>query len=72
MYNSRNETEELGIINLTMVRVSYTEDLERMLDKQHVFALYTKNNAYMLQAASREEMDDWIRQIDPWYHVLAK
>jgi kinesin family protein 1 len=32
MYNSKNETEELGIINLSMVRVSHSEELDRMLN----------------------------------------
>ncbi|KAI9591855.1 hypothetical protein BDF19DRAFT_453694 [Syncephalis fuscata] len=72
MYTAQDETQELGIINLTMVRVDHKSDLEHMLQKQNVFALYTKNNAYMLQASNRNDMNDWIRQIDPWYHVLSK
>ncbi|KAI9227316.1 MAG: hypothetical protein DHS80DRAFT_17413, partial [Piptocephalis tieghemiana] len=71
MYTAADEVEELGVINLTLVRVDFKSHLEKMLQRQHVFAIYTKNNAYMLQASGgREEMDEWIRHIDPWYHVL--
>ncbi|CAG8781404.1 9689_t:CDS:2, partial [Acaulospora morrowiae] len=60
IYESQKETEEQGVINLASVRVDYKKDLEDMLQRQHVFAIYTNNNAYILQAISRQEMQDWI------------
>ena len=72
MYATNSEVHELGVINLTLVRVDHKRDLEHMLQRNHVFALYTKNNAYMLQAATLEDMNEWIKHIDPWYHFLKQ
>ncbi|CAG8657308.1 67_t:CDS:10, partial [Funneliformis mosseae] len=84
IYESQKETEEQGVINLASVRVDYKKDLEDMLQRQNVFAIYTNNNAYILQASSKQEMVDWIskdhshldlvfnlRQIDQFYQIEA-
>ncbi|RIB23929.1 hypothetical protein C2G38_1958650 [Gigaspora rosea] len=63
IYESPKETEEQGAINLASVRVDYKRDLEDMLQRQHVFAIYTNNNAYILQASSKQDMVDWISKV---------
>ncbi|CAG8518363.1 22733_t:CDS:10 [Dentiscutata erythropus] len=67
IYESQKETEEQGVINLASVRVDYKRDLEDMLQRQHVFAIYTNNNAYILQASSKQDMVDWISKIDQFF-----
>ncbi|KAK9762739.1 hypothetical protein K7432_011241 [Basidiobolus ranarum] len=71
MYANHSESDEQAVINLTAVRVDYQQDLENMLQRKHVFAIYTSHNSYLLQATSQADMDDWIGQIDQWYHVLS-
>lgn len=72
VYDSNRETEELGAINLSAVRLDYQTDLERMLDRRFVFAIYTHNNAYILQAASKPDMQDWMTKIDQFWHLTAQ
>lgn len=67
VYSNKGETDEIGIINISSVRVDYNQALERMIQRSNVFALYTNNNAYSLQAGSRAEMVDWITKIDPLF-----
>ncbi|CAG8567917.1 4861_t:CDS:2, partial [Paraglomus occultum] len=69
IYESKTETEELGAINLSSVRVDYMKEREDMLKRQYVFSIYTNNNAYMLQASSKQEMIDWISKIDQFYQI---
>ncbi|CAJ0766045.1 1141_t:CDS:10 [Entrophospora sp. SA101] len=71
IYESQKETEEQGVINLASVRVDYKKDLENMLQRQNVFAIYTNNNAYILQASSRQDMIDWISKIDQFYQISS-
>ncbi|KAL1920952.1 uncharacterized protein VTP21DRAFT_11587 [Calcarisporiella thermophila] len=70
-YASQAETEELGVINLSSSRVDYKRPLENMLERPFVFAVYTPNNAYMLQASSHGEMVEWITKIDQFYPVSS-
>ncbi|KAF9925621.1 kinesin-like protein Klp8 [Linnemannia zychae] len=69
IYAEPNEADELGVINLTHVRVDYQKDLENMLNLQHVFAIYTTSNAYMLQAPSRDEMCSWLNHLDQFFDL---
>ncbi|KAF9408806.1 kinesin-like protein Klp8 [Podila epigama] len=69
IYNSNSETEELCVINLTQIRVDYKRDLEEMLNRQFVFAIYTTNNAYLLQAPSRAEMCLWLNHLDQFFNL---
>ncbi|KAG9294943.1 hypothetical protein G9A89_017737 [Geosiphon pyriformis] len=71
IYESQKETEEQGVINLDSVRVDYKKDLELMLERQFVFAIYTNNNAYILQASSKQEMIDWISKIDQFFQIKS-
>ncbi|KAF9955154.1 kinesin-like protein Klp8 [Mortierella alpina] len=69
IYAHSSETDELGVVNLTHVRVDHQKDLETMLARQHVFAIYTTNNAYMLQAPSRDEMCSWLNHLDQHFDL---
>ncbi|KAI9481058.1 MAG: hypothetical protein EXX96DRAFT_565215 [Benjaminiella poitrasii] len=69
IYEDSSETEELGVLNLTSVRVDYKPDLEEMLQRKYTFAIYTSNNSYLLQANDFEDMKDWISKIDQFYPI---
>ncbi|KAF9389640.1 kinesin-like protein Klp8 [Podila verticillata] len=69
IYASNSETEELCVVNLTQVRVDYKRDLEEMLNRHFVFAIYTTNNAYLLQAPSRDEMCSWLNHLDQFFNL---
>ncbi|KAJ9051975.1 hypothetical protein DSO57_1038802 [Entomophthora muscae] len=69
MYTDNYETEELNAFDLTTVRVDYNKDMENLLQRNFVFAVYTNNNAYMLQASSYEDMKAWLKSIDQWYCI---
>ncbi|OBZ85442.1 hypothetical protein A0J61_06508 [Choanephora cucurbitarum] len=64
IYASQSETEELGIINLSNVRIDHNRAIEQLIKRNHVFSLYTNNNAYMLQAPSKSDMIEWIKNIE--------
>jgi kinesin family protein 1 len=40
-----------------------------LFQRSNVFALYTNNNAYLMQAANRPDMIDWISKLDQFYPV---
>ncbi|KAG0184537.1 kinesin-like protein Klp8 [Apophysomyces sp. BC1034] len=67
IYEDQSETNELGVMNLMSVRVDYKKDLEFMLKRPNIFAIYTSNNVYLLQAPDYDEMMDWITKVDQFY-----
>ncbi|KAF9107094.1 kinesin-like protein Klp8 [Mortierella sp. AM989] len=69
IYTNSSETDELGIVNLTQVRVDYKQDLVNMLERPFVFAMYTSSNAYMMQAPNRDEMCSWLNHLDQFFDV---
>ncbi|KAI7850116.1 hypothetical protein BDC45DRAFT_573253 [Circinella umbellata] len=69
IYTNHTETDEQGVINVSSVRIDYNRALEQMIERTNVFALYTSNNAYTLQAGSRTEMIDWISKIDQMFPI---
>ncbi|RUS28986.1 hypothetical protein BC938DRAFT_481206, partial [Jimgerdemannia flammicorona] len=69
IYANQSETDEQGVINLASVRIDYKKDLEDMLQRTNVFAIYTNNNAYLFQATNRADMVEWISKIDQFYPV---
>ncbi|KAI7874930.1 kinesin-domain-containing protein [Lichtheimia hyalospora FSU 10163] len=71
IYTNRSETDEQGVINVSSVRIDYNRNLEKMLNRNNVFSLYTTNNAYTLQASSKSDLADWITKIDQLF-PLAK
>ncbi|KAI8336206.1 hypothetical protein BC941DRAFT_58400 [Chlamydoabsidia padenii] len=72
IYAHQNEQDELGVINISSVRVDHNKPLEKLLQRHHVFSLYTNNNAYTLQAASKSDMLDWIGKLDQMYSLQQK
>ncbi|KAG0367961.1 kinesin-like protein Klp8 [Gamsiella multidivaricata] len=69
IYTNSTETDELGVVNLTHVRVDYQKDLENMLKRQYVFAIYTSSNAYLMQAPNRDEMCSWLNHLDQFFDL---
>ncbi|KAI8373212.1 uncharacterized protein BYT42DRAFT_501092 [Radiomyces spectabilis] len=69
IYADASETDNQGIINVSSVRIDYNRALEQMIQRTHVFALYTSNNAYTLQTSSREDMIGWISKIDQKFPI---
>ncbi|KAK4512760.1 Telomerase reverse transcriptase [Mucor velutinosus] len=69
IYQDQTEVEEIGVFNLSSARVDYKSDLEDMLQRKYTFAIYTHNNAYLLQANDFEDMKEWISKIDQFYPV---
>ncbi|ORX53969.1 kinesin-domain-containing protein [Hesseltinella vesiculosa] len=63
MYRHQNEQDELGVINLASSRIDSNKALEKLLKRHHVFSLYTKSNAYTLQAASKTDMLEWTHHL---------
>lgn len=59
------EMDQVGVINLGNVRVEQTDELEKMLQKKFVFALFTQQNSFFVQAVSAKEASHWIKLIDP-------
>ncbi|OAQ29485.1 kinesin-domain-containing protein [Linnemannia elongata AG-77] len=69
IYATNSEMEELAVVNLTNVRVDYKQHLEEMLNRKYVFSIFTSNNAYLMQAPSRDEMCAWLNQFDQFFNV---
>ncbi|KAF9913600.1 kinesin-like protein Klp8 [Lobosporangium transversale] len=69
VYANDSETEELTVVNLKDVTVDYKQDLEEMLERQHVFSVYAANNSYLMQASSREEMRLWLTELDQFFNL---
>jgi len=65
LYDSSSEIEELGVINLSCVRVEYSPEIELMLNRKFVFAMYTAQNCYFFQAPNAKEMEVWLGKVDP-------
>ncbi|KAK0560480.1 hypothetical protein OC844_003733 [Tilletia horrida] len=61
---SNSEQEEVMVISLRSVRVEHDTNIERMLERDNVFGLYTSSNSYFLQAPNEQEMELWIRALD--------
>ncbi|KAJ3282964.1 kinesin-like protein Klp8 [Borealophlyctis nickersoniae] len=70
MYVNNAELDLVSVVGLSNVTVQYTRDLWSILQREHVFALYTKYHSVLLQANSEEDMKEWVGTIDP-LHVGA-
>ncbi|KAK3839567.1 MAG: hypothetical protein JOS17DRAFT_679007 [Linnemannia elongata] len=69
IYATNSEMEELAVVNLTRVGVDYKKDAEELFNRKYVFSIFTPNNAYLIQAPSREEMCAWLKQFDQFFDV---
>jgi len=64
VYESNSEMNEVIVISLRSVRVEHDVNIERMLERDNVFGLYTASNSYLLQAPNPQEMELWMRALD--------
>ncbi|EGG06377.1 uncharacterized protein MELLADRAFT_36123, partial [Melampsora larici-populina 98AG31] len=65
IYEENDEIRELGVINLGNVHVDSNLELETMLDRKNVFALYSSNNSYFFQTNSLKDLQIWTNSIFP-------
>ncbi|KAK0547296.1 hypothetical protein OC846_003155 [Tilletia horrida] len=64
VYENNSEMNEVMVISLRSVRVEHDTNIERMLERDNVFGLYTSSNSYFLQAPNEQEMELWMRALD--------
>ncbi|KAE8230153.1 hypothetical protein CF326_g4853 [Tilletia indica] len=64
VYESSSEMDEVMVISLRSVRVENDANIERMLERDNVFGLYTSSNSYFLQAPNEQEKELWMRALD--------
>ncbi|KAF9438739.1 kinesin-like protein Klp8 [Entomortierella beljakovae] len=69
VYANNSELEELAVVNLSQVRVDYKQHIEDIMERPFVFSIYTTNNAYLMQAPSREDMCSWLTQFDQFFNL---
>ncbi|KAG0145092.1 hypothetical protein CROQUDRAFT_671993 [Cronartium quercuum f. sp. fusiforme G11] len=65
IYEDGDETREVGVINLGNVHVDSNLELECMLQRKNVFALYSSTNSYFFQTQSMKELQVWTTSIFP-------
>ncbi|SPO40546.1 probable Kinesin-3 motor protein [Pseudozyma flocculosa] len=71
VYESNSELDEIMAINVASVRVEHDENIEAMLERQHVFGAYTASNSYFLQAPSAKDMEAWMQALDSLYSTRS-
>ncbi|KAJ3410244.1 kinesin-like protein Klp8 [Chytridiales sp. JEL 0842] len=67
IYPSSSEMEETSVYSLSNVGVYYGPDL--LPQREHVFALLSRDTTLLMQAGSEEEMNEWISALDPLQHA---
>ena len=68
VYDSNAETDALLAIHVASVRVEHDANIERMLDRENVFGVYTSSNSYFLQATGgAADMHAWMASLDSLY-----
>lgn len=68
VYESSSELDEIMAMNLSSVRVETNDrNVEQLLDRKFVMALYTTANSYFLQAPSQQEVESWARCLDSFH-----
>lgn len=65
VYEENDEVKEVGVINLSNVHVDSNLELEKMLDRKNVFALYSSTNSYFFQTQSLKDLQIWTNSIFP-------
>lgn len=75
LYDSNNERDETGVVNLTGCSVILSPDVEILLEvsitglakltvqRRFAFTIFTRSNSYILHAANAKEMSDWVQVI---------
>lgn len=70
VYESSSELDEIMAMNLSSVRVETNDqNVEQLLNRKFVMALYTTANSYFLQAPSEQELESWARCLDSFHTV---
>ncbi|KAH8916454.1 hypothetical protein BT69DRAFT_1310065 [Atractiella rhizophila] len=64
-YETSSELEELSVVNVSSVRVDNNLEVEAMLGRKNIFAMYTPQNCYFFQAANPKDLKEWCDKIDP-------
>ena len=65
IYTSSDELDEIGVVNLSSVKLERSKEIEDLLQRRNTFTIYSQCNSYILQSASDKDLDDWWRKINP-------
>ncbi|MBW0463620.1 hypothetical protein O181_003335 [Austropuccinia psidii MF-1] len=65
IYENSDEIEEVGVINLLNVFIDSNSDLEIMLNRKNVIAIYSSTNSYFLTTSNLNELNEWCLVIKP-------
>ncbi|TIB63532.1 hypothetical protein E3P77_03495 [Wallemia ichthyophaga] len=65
IYTSSNELDEVGVVNLSSVKLERSKEVEELLQRKNTFTIYSQSNSYILQTANEKDLDDWWRKINP-------
>ncbi|TIB88541.1 kinesin-like protein [Wallemia mellicola] len=65
IYTSSDELDEVGVVNLSSVKLERSREIEDLLQRRNLFTIYSQSNSYILQSANEKELVDWWRKINP-------
>ncbi|CAH7689696.1 hypothetical protein PPACK8108_LOCUS24812 [Phakopsora pachyrhizi] len=65
IYEKSDEVDELGVINLINVHIDSNPELEIMLNRKNVFAIYSTTNSYFLETSNLKDLKEWSLVIKP-------
>lgn len=65
IYTSSDELDEVGVVNLSSVKLERSKEIEDLLQRKNTFTIYSQCNSYILQSANEKDLDDWWRRINP-------
>ncbi|PLW15697.1 hypothetical protein PCANC_14326 [Puccinia coronata f. sp. avenae] len=65
IYEKNDEVEELGVINLLNVHVDSNPEMELMLNRKNIFAIYSSTNSYFLECLNPKDLTEWCLAIKP-------
>ena len=59
--------EQVMAINLSNCRIDHQPQVQRILKRANVFAVYAPLNTYLFAARNEREMIEWIMKVDQFY-----
>jgi len=65
IYEKSDEVSELGVINLLHVHIDSNPEMELMLNRKNIFAIYSSTNSYFLECCNPKDLADWCLAIKP-------
>ncbi|EFP82773.2 uncharacterized protein PGTG_08969 [Puccinia graminis f. sp. tritici CRL 75-36-700-3] len=65
IYEKNDEVEELGVINLLNVHIDSNPEMELMLNRKNIFAIYSSTNSYFLECLNPKDLAEWCLAIKP-------